>query len=256
MKIFQCDLTLLENTFYSSREVGNFYQTEPFIGNYALCYALGVVNAPYFNNGSIFYAEHLSLLNDQGIYITPASIIGQPRFSVQQFNAQPDSYWFAMGNNTIVTKPDGWDVQQGSAWYLIERGTGTRKKVRTMNRPQIGRIKMLAIGVKARFYLITQATAPRIPAYIRLGKWMSKARLETVEVDFSETKVQSAKLSGLLNPLDLPTTIAVHTFDLLSVHPVPLFRNAVVSGALLDVGHGIYLPDGMKFGIEALQQDD
>src|SRR5688500_16078869 len=107
MQILQCDLTLLENTFFSSREVGNFYQTEPVIGNYALCYALGLAVSPYFNAGTIQYAEHLAPLNAAGVYVTPATLMDEPRFVIEQFNAQPDSYWFAMGNNALVVKPDG-----------------------------------------------------------------------------------------------------------------------------------------------------
>lgn len=253
MQIIRCDLTLLENTFFSSREVGNFYQTEPFIGNYALCYALGLVAAPYYNDGAIFYGEHLSALNERGLYVTPAALVGQPRFAVEQFNAQPDSYWYAMGNNALITKPDGWDAeQQGSAWYLIERATGTRQKARTMNRPQIGRIKMLGIGNQARFYLLAQEELPQLPRYVRLGKWMSKARLDVEPVDFTMKEAEGVEGTGLLNPLDLPPSVDVHTFDLLCVHPVPLMRNAVLSGPLYQLSDGAWLPQGMQFGVEVL----
>ena len=80
MQVLQCDLTLLENTFFSSREIGNFYQTEPVIGNYALCYAMGLATASYFNSGTIHYAEHLAALNVAGVYVTPAAYNGQSAF--------------------------------------------------------------------------------------------------------------------------------------------------------------------------------
>ena len=180
MQVLQCDLTLLENTFFSSREIGNFYQTEPVIGNYALCYALGLAAAPYFNDGTIHYAEHLAHLNLAGVYVTPAAVLGSPRFALEMFNAQPDSYWFAMGNNALIVKPDGWDVELGSASYLVNRANRSqRRKVSTSNRPQVGTIKMLGIGNRARFYVLAQDTAPQLPRYLRLGKWMSKARLES-----------------------------------------------------------------------------
>ena len=51
--IYRCDLTLLEPTFFSSREISNYYQTAPLIGNYALAYALGLCHSPYYNNGKI-----------------------------------------------------------------------------------------------------------------------------------------------------------------------------------------------------------
>lgn len=253
MQIFRCDLTLLENTFFSSREVGNFYQAEPCIGNYALCYALGLVAAPYYNDGVVLYGQHLPMLNERGVYITPASVVGRPRFAIEQFNAQPDSYWYAMGNNALITKPDGWDAkQQGSAWYLIERATGTRRKARTMNRPQIGRIKTLGIGNRFRFYVLAGDELPRLPRYVRLGKWMSKARIETEQLTFSTVEERVVESVELLNPLDLPETIEAHTFDVLSIHPVPLLRNAVLSGPLYQLSDGAWLPQGMQFGVEAL----
>lgn len=259
MQIFRCDLTLLENTFFSSREISNFYQTEPFIGNYALCYALGLVQAPYFNDGTIYYAQHLTELNDKGIYVMPATIVDRPRFVVQQFNAMPDSYWYAMGNNALVTKPDGWDaVQNGSAWYLVNRETGQRRKVATSNRPQIGRVKMLGIGTKARFYILAAADEPRICRYIRLGKWMSKAKIEAKRVNFTEVDGQQEHISFLLNPLDLSSDATIHTYDLLNVYPVPLLRNALLSSRFfkLEGEGGALLPADMRFGVETLTSEN
>jgi CRISPR-associated protein Csc1 len=253
MQILRCDLTLLENTFFSSREVGNFYQTEPVIGNYALCYALGLAVAPYENRGEIHYAEHLAALNQKGIYLTPAQIVGEARFKIEQFNAMTDSYWYAMGNNALIAKPDGWDAEQtGSAWYIVERATGTRKKIGTSNRPQIGRIKMLGIGNHARFYLLCANDVPRIPSYIRLGKWNSKARLVAQSVNFQTVQLERTVGTPLLNPIDLAEPTILQTFDMIGIHPVPLIRNAVASGSfyqLVDPDKTL-LPVQMRFGVE------
>jgi CRISPR-associated protein Csc1 len=254
MQILQCDLTLLENTFFASREVGNFYQTEPAIGNYALCYALGLVASPYFNTGTIHYAEHLAALNMAGVYVTPAVLLGEPRFVIEQFNAQPDSYWFAMGNNALIVKPDGWDAEPGSKWYLVHRATKQRRAVGTSNRPQIGRIKMLGIGNRARFYVLRQNEGPTLPHYIRLGKWMSKARLDVQLIPFQKIQVQQRTVSHLLNPVDLAETTLLHTFDLLNIHPVPLVRNALISSEFYQLADSAQtlLPVGMRFGVEAM----
>ncbi len=255
MQILQCDLTLLENTFFSSREVGNFYQTEPAIGNYALCYALGLVQSPYYNAGTIQYAEHLASLNQANIYVTPARILGQPRFAIETFNAQPDSYWFAMGNNALIVKPDGWDAEPGAAWYLVNRANrAQRRKVGTNNRPQVGTIKMLGIGNQARFYLLSSKTQPALPRYLRLGKWMSKARLEVQTVEFEESPGSQQKLTHLLNSADFSPSTLLHTFDLLNIHPVPLMRNAIASGNFyrLSDAEKTLLPTAMRFGVEAM----
>lgn len=257
MQIFRCELTLLENTFFSSREVGNFYQTEPVIGNYALCYALGLAVSSYYNQGEIHYAEHLGALNQAGIYLTPAQIIGPPRFKLEQFNAMPDSYWYAMGNNALITKPDGWDTDQnGSSWYLVERSTGTRKKIGTSNRPQIGRIKMLGISNRACFYLLSANPMPQLPSYIRLGKWNSKASLKVEPVTFSLIEGAQKKVEPLLNPVDLLAATQLHTFDLISIHPAPLVRNVVATGSFYQLGDPAktLLPTNMRFGVEEIHR--
>lgn len=255
MQVLQCDLTLLENTFFSSREIGNFYQTEPVIGNYALCYALGLAAAPYFNAGAIHYAEHLAALNAAGVYVTPAAITGSPRFAIQMFNAQPDSYWFAMGNNALIVKPDGWDVELGSASYLVNRANPTRRrKVSTSNRPQVGTIKMLGIGNRAQFYVLAEGAPPQLPRYLRLGKWMSKARLEVKSVAFRPVSGEKRQVKALLNPVDLPAGSQVYTFDLLNIHPAPLMRNIIMGGDFLELADKEHtlLPANMRFGVEAM----
>ena len=88
--VYRCTLRLLEPTFFSTREIGNLYQTEAFIGHIALCYALSLAPSRYHNDGkTIHYREDLAVLNERGIYVTPATIRGSARFTLGQFNAQP-----------------------------------------------------------------------------------------------------------------------------------------------------------------------
>ncbi len=48
-----------------------------------------------------------------------------------------------------------------------------------MNFPQNGKIRMLGLDSQAIFYVLsTQDISARLPSYIRLGKFHSKARLE------------------------------------------------------------------------------
>ena len=42
VEIYRASLTLKEHTYFASREIGIFYESEPLIGNYALAYALGL----------------------------------------------------------------------------------------------------------------------------------------------------------------------------------------------------------------------
>ena len=250
--IYRCDLTLLETTFFSSREVSDMYYTEPFIGNYALAYAFGFVNAPYFNDGTIHYAQHLAEMNERGIYITPATI-RQPKFTFGQFNAQADAYWSVTGKGVIVTVPDDETTarEERGAWNLYRNGKKLRK-VSATNRPQFGRIRALSIGNHATAYIISAAPLD-IPRYIRLGKFMSKASVRVQEKKQAQQINDTVTIHALLNPADLPPDCQLAIFDLLNVPPTPLIDHAVLTGDFYQLSRNEFLPVGMRYGIEALK---
>ena len=251
MHVYRCELALHEATFFSSREVSATYQTEPLIGNIALAYALGFCRAPYHNDGTIYYREHLGALNERGLYVTPATILGQPRFTIGQFNAQPDAYWYAMGAGTIVTRPDGGQaVGAGKTWRIV-RADGRRTKIAAESRPQFGRIRFLAIGNRAVCYVLGRDPVT-VPRYIRLGKFMSKARIEAQEVRAESVAREGVSIPFLLNPADLAPETELGVFDLISVPPTPLVRNAHLSGTFYRLPGGTLLPAGMRFGVEGL----
>jgi CRISPR-associated protein Csc1 len=251
MHVYRCEFTLMEATFFSSREVSATYQTEPLIGNIALAYAFGFCQAPYFNDGTIYYKEHLGALNERGVYMTPATILGEPRFTIGQFNAQADSYWYAMGAGTIVTRPDnGWAVGAGKTWRIM-RADGTRSKVAAESRPQYGRIRFLAIGNRAMGYVLSREPIT-VPRYVRLGKFMSKARVTVEEAPMEEVEREEVTVPFLLNPADLPPEMPPTVFDLISVPPTPLVRNARLSGRFYRLKDGTLLPVGMRFGVQSL----
>lgn len=252
MNIYRCRLTLLESTFFSSQEISNYYQTAPLIGNYALAYALGLCRTPYFNDGSIHYREHLDALNRRAIYITPGTLVEPPRFTLGQFNAQPDAYWYAMANNTIVTRPDGaWTESRGKKWYVTNRPGENDKAIGLENRPQHGHIRFLSLGNRAVFYLLSRDEY-QPPSYIRLGKFMSKGRLETEAVAHTEVDEIGVSVPLLLNPNDLSAVTALSAFDLVNVPPTPLIRNGLMSGRFYRLDSATYLPVGMRFGVDAL----
>lgn len=235
MFIYKCSLTILENTFFSSREINNFYQTEPLIGNYALAYALGFAKSPYHNKGEVRYYQDLSELNNKQIYITPAKFIGKVKFSMSQFNSISDSYWSRMDNNAVAT-----DKSKGD------------KKADPANYPQIGFIKMLSIGNKAIFFVISDKEV-EIPKYIRLGKFMSKAKISFEKVKFSLVENQDFVTKHLLNPLDIPKDkYSIKAFDTYSVNPVALIDNVYLKGNYYNLSD-VNLPIDMKFGVDILK---
>jgi CRISPR-associated protein Csc1 len=254
MNVYRCRLTLLEPTYFSSQEISNYYQTAPLIGNYALAYALGLCRAPYFNDGAIHYREHLGGLNERGVYVTPATLTAAPRFTLAQFNAQPDAFWYAMANNVIVTRPDGaWMENRGKKWHVIRQPGDVGKAVGLENRPQHGRIRFLSIGNTAEFYLLSREPY-LLPAYIRLGKFMSKARIEAALVAAAEVEAASVAVPFLLNPNDFGPTTALVAFDLVNVPPTPLVRNSLMAGRFYRLDEAIHLPVGMRFGVDVLPE--
>ena len=228
MHTYRCEFELMENLFFASREVNNFFQTEPVLGNYALAYALGLCHAGYHNNGEITYATDLEQLNDAGIYVTPGTLTVEPRFTVVQFNALSDSYWYQMAQNAIAVNP--------------------RVKARATNFPQIGRIKLLSVGNKGVFY-VTSREEFRIPRYIRLGKFMSKAKISARMQTYREIHEENVSYPHYLNPNDLPSDTRIGMFDLLNIRPTPLIRNVQLSGNFYQLMDDTKtrLPAGMRF---------
>src|SRR5947208_8705677 len=73
MFITVCHLYLHDYLFYASREMGRLYETEKYLHNYGLTYALGLAKAPYTNLAQVpRYQEDLNKVNEQGVYVTPA----------------------------------------------------------------------------------------------------------------------------------------------------------------------------------------
>jgi CRISPR-associated protein Csc1 len=247
--IYRCRLRLLEPTFFSTREVSDLYQTEAFVGHLALCYALGLAPSRYFNDGkTLHYGEDFSALNERGVYVTPATLTGEVRFTLGSFNAQPETYWSAMGNNTLVTAPPGmWAERDSKSWYLTDGQTKPRKKG-AENRPQFGRIRALAIDNRAEFYVISREPQ-ELPRYFRLGKWMSKAHLEEcVPLRVVEER-EEGDIPFLLAPADLPPGAELLAFDLLNVAPTPLVRHSRLRGPCYRVEGDRLIPRDMRFNV-------
>ena len=232
MRIYRCDIELMENLFFASREVNNLFQTEPVIGNYALAYALGFCNAGYHNDGEITYAQDLAKLREAEIYIMPTTFTEKPRFTFSKFNALSESYWYQMEQNAISVDR--------------RRIFDSKKKARAANFPQIGKFKLLSIGNKGVFYILSKEGLT-IPRYIRLGKFMSKAKLTVMPERYHLVENQCRTIHIYLNPIDLPDNCQLGMFDMLNIKPAPLIRNVSLQGDFYKLSDETYLPVGMRF---------
>jgi CRISPR-associated protein Csc1 len=209
-------LTLHENLFYATREVGRLYETGRYLHNYGLTYGLGFVAAPYFNQTVIpRYAEDLSVLRERAIYVTPA---------------RPQEVQFEL--NTF---------KYADNRYRVKMELGSR------NTPSFGRAKELAVGSTFEFAVVSPARIP-VPAWVRLGKWMSKAAVAVVhgeEVD----RLQHGSFTNAfpVNPLDLPPEVRPLTYDLISMPPVSLLDHVQLVGPHYKLNDGRCVAAGMAY---------
>jgi CRISPR-associated protein Csc1 len=196
MDFYLGTLTLHENLFFATREIGRLYETGRYLHNYALTYALGLAVAPYFHaEQTPRYADQLGPLNDRGIYVTPARGV--------RLNYVLNTFKYADNNYHVI-------MEQG-----------------TRNTPSYGRAKEIAVGSVFRFAVLGPSDLV-LPRWIRLGLWRSKAQVEWAKAEMVHRRDETAEASLPLNPLDLP--VAFQSFDLISMPPSSLLDYVTLRG--------------------------
>lgn len=227
MRIYEVEIEIHDNVYFATREAGRLYETEKYIHNYALTYALGLVKeVPFYNSEQVpRYREDLEKLS--GIYVTPASPV-KVRF---------DFLTFKFGS---------------------ERNHVKEEKL-SKNIPNFGKSKELAVESELVFFLFVEDGAV-LPSHleewldsdrslwIRLGKWMGKAELIAECASESINKSGEFQVPFALNPLDLPQSPDV--FDIISMPPVSLITNPRLNGDFVEVSfekEKITLPVGMEY---------
>ncbi|MGF1482561.1 MAG: type I-D CRISPR-associated protein Cas5/Csc1 [Cyanophyceae cyanobacterium] len=232
------ELWCAEPVFFASRELSDTYYTEGTIGNYALAYAFGWARSPYRltgkDTGRPRYIEDLTPLRRH--YVLPAwSVQRGVSFRFERFNALSDSYWYAMTNNRVATAREDLPLSR----------TGKKPSTyRPSNFPQTGRLRMIERG--NRFQTLVFGDH-ELPKYIRVGKFMSKVRLEIVQ-KLNVILLPKGKYhcNVTLNTADLPTNIELLAFDLIAVPPASLLKNLTFRGAAWQIGNFI-LPANLQF---------
>ncbi len=220
MFIAICRLTLHDFLFYASREMGRLYETEKYLHNYGLTYALGLAKAPFANlTQAPRYQADLEHMNEQGIYVTPAHPL-RSTFAFHTFKmANVNYYSFTpqISNNQVV----------------------------------FGRAKELAPESSFVFFVLSEREV-RLPSWIRLGKWMAKARVEVMSREQAQVKQGSYRATGALNPLDVEEM--PDNCNIVAMAPASLITNAYYSGRYYEVSapgtvgmRKIYLPVEMSY---------
>lgn len=204
--IYRCTLELHDSLYFATREIGRLYETEPVLHNYALCYALGLVDSDrhsttvaeehsyrYFCPEQVpKYEQHLTPLNQQGIYVTPARAVN---------HATVLNTWKYANNN-----------------YHVEMEK-TQKNI-----PSFGRAKEIAPESQFECFILSKQPLT-LPRWVRLGKWASKAEVKLSKPLEFELKTDDFMCPYPLNPLDVMFSQQVVSYDTLNMPPVSLIRN-------------------------------
>lgn len=218
--VLQCDLELHDSLYFASREIGRLYETERIIHNYALCYALGLVTSPYFTRQQTpTYRQDLATLNKRGIYVTPA---------------RPLAVNFML-----------------NTWKYASNHYHVKMEKAQTNTPGFGRVKELSAESRFRFYVFTGNEDYQPPRWIRLGKWMSKARLTCERISAQQERTGEFEVKHPLNPLDVFAAYTVTLCDIINMPPVSLITNSRMTGEYLAIASNgqpeINLPKHLAF---------
>ena len=210
--VYRCTLELHDSLYYATREIGRLYETEPVLHNYALCYALGLVDSEkyattvdedhsyrYFCPEQVpMYEVHLTPLNRRGIYVTPAR---------------------AVRHAAIL-----------NTWKYADNRYHVEMQKTQKNIPSFGRAKEIAPESQFEFFVISQQPLS-FPRWIRLGKWMSKAEVKVKKLpQLKHNSVREFTFPYPLNPLDVMFTNQVLSYDTINMPPVSLIRNVRMVG--------------------------
>ncbi len=214
MLAYHCRLTLHDNLYYATREVGRLYETGRCLHNYALTYALGLAAAPYFHPQQVpHYQEDLEPLNARDIYVTPALGV-EIEYVLNTF-------------------------KYASNLYHVEMEKGSR------NTPSFGRAKEIAVGSVFEFAVLSAEEHLQLPRWVRLGLWRSKAALTCREIELTSSKSGGFTAKLPLNPLDV--SLQFLAFDLVSMPPVSLLLNTQMQGDYYELTEDLCIPAGMQY---------
>lgn len=253
MNIYYCQLTLHDNIFFATREMGILYETEKYLHNWALSYAFfkgSYIPHPYRLQGKSAQTpgyldndseQSLINLNQVGIYVFPAKPL-RWSYQINTFKAAQTTYY-------------GRSKQFGD-------------KEANRNYPiNYGRAKELAVGSEYHTFLITpeNITKDDLPRWIRVGKWSAKVAIKAYLIPEKAINQQSGEYlcDHPLNPIDLPSTQQLLLYNRIVMPPVSLVSQAQLRGNYLEINkqncsdlpeyftyfpQQIYLPLGVNYG--------
>ncbi len=215
-QVLEAELQTQGEVWFASREVGRLADTESFILNTALYYALGLASGRYVD--TTFKPTYLADTADvaEQMYVSPAVPIngqGGTNFITTTYNTSNDDY--ATVNYSAQDDPDA-------------------KK----NLPSFGRRRVLGHGNQMRFYIVpreddAESIQSNLPRYVRLGKKRGKVEVETT-LHPIERKTGAYRLGHPVGAYDTNQT-PVGNLVTKRMRPTPLVAQADFEGDYLSI---------------------
>jgi len=213
MRAIEATLRTQGEVTFTSREVGRLADTEPYLLNTALYYALGLASGRYVD--ATYEPTYLADTDDVAdeLYVSPAAPVPgtSPRYITTTYSTSRDEYV----EINYSAQDDPYEKQ---------------------NLPSYGRRRSLAHGTVLRFFLICRGgatAAERLPTYVRLGKKRGKARLEFEERPVSERSGEY-RLNHPIGAYDSNQTPLGNVMTK-SMRPTPLVLQGDYDGAYLSI---------------------
>jgi CRISPR-associated protein Csc1 len=247
--LYQCDLTLHDNVFFATREMGTLFETEKYLHNWALSYALfegQYLNRPYRLKGESAqkpnyldssHEQSLHPLNEAKIYVFPAQPL-QWSYQVNTFKAAQVNYY-------------------GKSKQFGDKGADRNYPI------NFGRAKELAVGSTYRIYIMAadptvlpfwlqQEDDNKRRTWIRLGKWAAKIHIQATPITGLKTESGTFICRHPLNPLDLPPSTRLLVYNRVVMPPVSLVSQAQLNGEHWRLPDDTCLPIGCHYGARSV----
>lgn len=230
MDVLEATLRTRGEVTFTSREVGRLADTEPYVLNTALYYALGLASGRYVDTSyEPTYVEDTADLTD--LYISPAAPLtgDTPNYITTTYNASSDEY--AEVNYSAQDDPNA-----------------------KQNLPSYGRRRSLGHGTALRFLIVPRDQSidelgTQLPQYVRLGKKRGKARLD-LQSRTASRKSGEFRLNHPIGAYDHPDPPEGNVITK-SMKPTPLILEGDYRGEYLSIDRGdadrIRIPAGLTF---------
>ena len=215
MDVLEATIRTRGEITFTSREVGRLADTEPYVLNTALYYALGLASGRYVDRSfEPTYVDDTDPIAD-AVYVTPAAPVPgtTPNYVTTTYNATRDEY--AVVNYAAEDDP-----------------------YESRNLPSFGRRRSLGRGTDLRFFVVPQereaaAVADEMPQYVRIGKKRGKARIDVTERE-ATYRSGSFRLNHPIGAYDHDATPLGNVVSK-SMQPTPMILQADYEGEYLRI---------------------